>query len=206
MQAFVFSVIRNKRRNKGRLLDAAPNMLRFAKPPLDGAGMERKQGVPTPDDADSGVSGTQQAGDAEDVTATPPPLEGQLLHRTFIGLVAGSPDMYGGEQNAPIIGALISDSAYDKDQARILAAQKQQLLDEATSELNEQKLKYARLEERVHASHRTNIALKICTFFSPIALSLAVDLFKANSNSSLLIGAIGLGLLLTNFIPERGKN
>jgi hypothetical protein len=168
--------------------------------------MEPMHGVPTPDDTESGVSGTQQAGAAGEVAATPPPLEGQLLHRTVIGLVAGSPEMYGGAQNAPIIGALISDSAYDKGQARILAAEKQQELDETKAELNVQMLKYARLEEKFNANLRTNIVQKVCTFFSPIALSLAVDLFKANSNASLLIGAIGLGLVLTNFVPERGKN
>jgi len=168
--------------------------------------MEVMAEVPTPDDSDSGVSGMQQAGDASEVAATPAPLEGQLLQQTFIGLVAGSPDKYGGRQNAPIISAFIRDSAYDKDQARLLAAQKQRELDEATSKLHAKELEYARLEEKFNASFRTNIVQKVCTFFSPIALSLAVDLFKANSNSSYLIGAIGLGLVLTNFIPGKGKN
>ena len=168
--------------------------------------METIVEVPTPADANSGVSGTQQAGTSAEISAIPAPLEGQLLQRTFISLVAGSPDRYGGEHNAPIIGALINDFAYDKDQARNLAVEKQQQLDKAIADLNEQKLANVRLEERLAESARSNLVQKICTFFSPVLLSLAVDLFKTNATSAYLVGVIGLGLLLTNFVPRRGKS
>lgn len=162
--------------------------------------------VPEADDSDSGVAGTQQAGTSEEVAATPPPLEGTILPRTVIGLVAGSPDHYGGAQNAPIIGALINDFAYDKEQARNLAAEKQLLLDNALAQLSAAQLTNARLEARLTESMRANLVEKVCTFFSPVLLSLGIDLFKSNATSSYLVAAIGVGLLLTNFIPRRGKN
>lgn len=169
--------------------------------------MEPIAEVPPPVDPNSGVSGDQQPGGRQEIAATPPPLEGQLLQRTFIGLVADSPDRYGGAQNAPIIGALIQDFAYEKEQARSLAAEKQHLLDQATNALNEQKLVNGRLEERLKQNARSNRLQKYCIFAAPILGSIAIDLFKANLTiPSYLIAAVGLGLLLAAAIFHAGEN
>ena len=168
--------------------------------------MELMSEVPTSEDSISGVTGDQQAGTVAEIAPTPPPLEGQFLHRAFIDAATENPRRYGGEHNAPLITALLNDFAYDKDQARKQAADTQSKLDQALIDLNEQKQRNARLEERLSEGARSNLVAKVCTFLSPVALSVAIDLFKANSTSSYLIGAIGVALLLTNFVPHKGKN
>ena len=211
MQALVFCGQRNNGRNKPNLLRVrraqTPAMICLLKRSLSqGMTMTSLADAPAPEQTDSGVAGTQQAGSTSDIVAVAAPLEGQLLPRTVMGLVANSPDHYGGQHNAPIIGAIINDFAFDKDKAGALLAEKQAMLDKAIADLHEQTLKNARLEERLNESVRSNMIAKICTFFSPVLLSLAVDLFKTSATSSYLVGAIGLGLLLTNFIPSRGRN
>ncbi len=54
--------------------------------------------VPNPDQGNSGVIGSQQAGSPGDIEPTPPPLEGELLPKTVIGLIAANPHSYGGDQ------------------------------------------------------------------------------------------------------------
>ncbi|MCF8985071.1 hypothetical protein GIW26_15995 [Pseudomonas syringae] len=169
--------------------------------------MEPTADVSPPDDPNSGVSGEQQPGDGREISATPPPLEGQLLQSTFMGLVSNSPDRYGGAQNAPIIGALIHDFAYDKEQARSLAAEKQRLLDLALNELTEQKLINVRLEERLKQSADSNRIQKVCLFLGPVLLAIAIDLFKANfATLACIVAVVGISLILTAVVSNIGKN
>lgn len=161
-----------------------------------------------PTSADNGVTGNQQAGIVAEIAAEPaPPIEGQYLERTVMGLVADRPGKFGGDINAPMLGAMLNDFAFERAEAKKLAAANQAKLDQAFADLNEEKLKNVRLEERLNGSQKSNAIQKVCTFFSPVLGSIAIDLFKANSVlASCLVGAIGVVLLLINFIPNRGKD
>lgn len=162
--------------------------------------------VPDPGQKDSGVAGIQQPGAPDDIRSTPPPLEGAFLPRTFIRLIEGSPHHYGGEQLGPVFAAFINDAQHDKEQARQQVAAIQTQLDKANADLVEQRLTNVRLEERLRAALIRSWFEKLLIFFSPIAFSFALDLYKASSILWLPLAVFGLGLLAVNFLPSKGKN
>lgn len=161
--------------------------------------------VPNPDQGNSGVIGSQQAGSPGDIEPTPPPLEGELLPKTVIGLIAANPHSYGGDQISTIISAILSDAQLDKTDARDQVAAIQARLDQASEDLGQEKLANVRLEEQLRSTMGRSVFERFCLFCSPIALTSALDLFKAGSNSWLPIGALGIGLLMVNFWPSRGR-
>ncbi|WP_339433552.1 hypothetical protein [Pseudomonas sp. EA_65y_Pfl2_P78] len=162
--------------------------------------------VPDPGQNDTGVAGDQQPGAPDDILPTPPPLEGELLPRTVIRLIEGSPHHYGGDQLGPVIAAIISDAQHDKEQARKQVAAIQTQLDKANADLVEQKLRNVTLEERVRASSVRSRFEKFLIFCSPIAFSFALDLYKASSILWLPLAVFGLALLAVNFWPSKGNN
>ncbi|WP_084297197.1 hypothetical protein [Pseudomonas sp. URIL14HWK12:I5] len=169
--------------------------------------------VPDPDQVDSGVAGNQQPGSLDDIAPTPPPLEGELLPRTVIRLIEGSPDHYGGDQLGPVISAIINDAQYDKEQARGQVTAIQARLDAANAELVEQRLINARLEEQLKSTEGQlksgfyrNIFEKFLTFCSPVAFSVAIELFRLKSDLWWALAALGIGLLAVNFLPAKGKS
>lgn len=165
--------------------------------------MELPVGAPPPAEDDNGVSGEQQLGASGNVAPTPPPLEGDLLPRTFMGVITGNPETFGGPQMAAVVAAMISDASYDKAQARQSVNAIQAKLDIATAEISDWKQKYGRLEERLEAASTLGTIQKACTFFGTIAVGFAIELFKSNYTISVLFGLCGLGLLSINLM--RGK-
>lgn len=162
--------------------------------------------VPTPGNESGGGAGNQQPGVPGDIKSTPAPMEGELLPRTVIDLIAVSPHHYGGDQVGPMISAIINDAQYDKEQARKQVAEIQSRLDKANAELVEEKLKNARLGERlIGYLHRSRYE-KLSLFCSPIAFSAAIDLEKADSSWWIPLAALGLVLLAVNFLPSKGKD
>lgn len=158
-----------------------------------------------PDPNDNGVSGTQTVGTPDIQSDTAPPLTGELLPNTFRGLANENPSKFGGAQSARIFDAWVNDLVNERDRAKALAEETQSKLDQALAELNEEKLKTVRFEERSHQNFRLGLAQRACTFVSPFLFSIAVDVYKNNPNSSYLIFGFAAFLLLTNFIPSRGK-
>ena len=160
--------------------------------------------TPSPDD--NGVSGNQEVGTTAEIPRDfAPPLTGELLPNTFMGLATDSPNKFGGPQTARIFTAMVNDLTFERDQAKDLAAEIQTKLDRALVDLNNEKIKNVRLEEKLSEGFKLGIAQRVCTFFSPILFSVAIDIFKTTPNSSYLIFGIAALLLLINFIPSRGK-
>ena len=161
--------------------------------------------VPDPGQKSSGVAGIQQPGAPDDIRSTPPPLEGDFLPRTFIRLIQDSPQHYGGDQLGPVIAAHFSDAQHDKEQARQQIAAMQTQLDTANTDLAEQRLTNVRLEERLGAALIRSRFEKFLIFFSPVAFTFALDLYKANSILWLPLAVFGVGLVAVNFLPSKGK-
>ncbi|MDD0971915.1 MULTISPECIES: hypothetical protein [Pseudomonas] len=165
--------------------------------------MELPVGAPPPAEDDNGVSGEQQPGSSGNVAPTPPPLEGDLLPRTFMGVITGNPETFGGPQMAAVMAAMISDASYDKAQARLSVDAIQAKLDSANAEISDWKEKYGRLEERLDSASTLGTIKKSCTFFGTIAVGFAIELYKSHYTISVLLGLCGLGMLSINLV--RGK-
>lgn len=166
--------------------------------------MDLSAGTPAPLPDDPGVNGTQVAGEEGDIAVEAPPLVGDYMERTFIGLAAEKPQSFGGALNAPMITAMINQCLHDKTRAQNDAAERQAQINELSAELSSLRTQLAIARSEMASSVKTNRIQKVCAFLSPICLSFGVDLFKANLNLSLLAFAIGVVLLAINFIPGRG--
>lgn len=161
--------------------------------------------APSPDD--NGVSGTQVEGTATEIPRdVAPPLTGELLPNTFMGLAIDNPNKFGGPHSARIFNAMLSDIVNERDQAKGLAAELQGKLDQALSDLHDQKIKTVRLEERLSAGFKLGIAQRVASFLSPIVFSVGIDVYKTNQSSSYLIFGLSAFLLMINIIPSRGKH
>lgn len=159
--------------------------------------------APTP--SDSGVDGAQLAGSQTDVQLnTSPPLEGQFLERTFLGLVADRPARFGGELNAPMIGAMINSISHEKEAAKQQVADLQAQINSLTAQLHDKEITIVKLTVQLQEGRTTNLIQKVCTFLCPVAISIAIDLYKSSQTSAALVAALGALLLMTNFIPKRG--
>lgn len=170
---------------------------------MDRQSLSLDAAAPTP--AESGVAGDQLAGSPTDVKTDVPPLEGQFLERTFLGLVADRPSRFGGDLNAPMIGAMINNLSHEKELAKQQAIELQKQLNALTAQLHSKEIQIVKLEVQLGEGRITNIIQKVCTFLSPVAVSIAIDLYKSSFvPAAVLVAGVGLLLLLTNFIPKRG--
>ncbi|WP_063033526.1 hypothetical protein [Pseudomonas yamanorum] len=159
----------------------------------------------SPPIVENGVDGTQKVGDPADIQESPAPLEGQFLPRTMVGLAADLPGKFGGIVSAPILSAMIKDLSAERDSLKAQVASYQDQIGKVTQDLHNERIARAKLEVRLSESEKSNIIQKLCTFFSPVLVSIAIDLWKANLNSAVPLGLIGIALLLVNFVPKRGK-
>lgn len=161
--------------------------------------------VPGPNE--NGVSGAQTKGSTTEITSdAAPPLTGELLPRTFMGLTSENPTNFGGADGARVLNAMINDLTFERDEAKFLATETQSKLDQARTELHDEQIKNVRFEERLGGAFKLGIAQRLCTFLSPILYSVAVDVFKTSPSSSYIIFGIATLLLSTNLIPSRGKS
>lgn len=162
--------------------------------------------VPPSGDGASGVTGNQQPGAPGDIAPTPAPLEGELiLPQTVRGLIAGSPQLYGGDQISSILSAILNDSQCEKEQARRQVAQIQASLDDAKADLFKEQLKNKGLSGQLNESVTRNRWEKLGAFLSPVAFSIAIDLFKAKFELSVVIGLLGLALLAASCWRSKGN-
>lgn len=167
--------------------------------------MDPNAAVPTPASDQTGVDGTQVAGNERDVDTKGPPLVGEYLGRAFIDLAADQPDSFGGDLNAPMITAMINQCIHDKSVAQDEAADKQVKLEALSEELATLKTELAVARAQMESSVLTNRVQKVCAFLSPVCLSFGIDLYKAQFTLSVVAFVVGLVLLAVNFIPSRGK-
>jgi hypothetical protein len=200
MRAFRLSGVRNNRRNNN------DKFLRYAveMSAMDRLALSLDATAPTP--AESGVAGDQVAGTPTDVnTHVAPPLEGQFLERAFLGLVANRPKNFGGDLHAPMIGAMINNLSHEKEMAKHQASELQTQLNALNAQLHTKEIQIVKLEVQLSEGRITNIIQKVCTFLSPVAVSIAIDLYKSNfAPAAALVAGLGALLLFTNFIPKRG--
>ncbi|KGF64062.1 hypothetical protein [Pseudomonas lutea] len=158
-----------------------------------------------PEPTDNGVIGNQTVGSVEIPPDAGPPLTGELLPNAFRGLATENPRNFGGAQNARIFDAWVNDLVNERDHAKLLAKENQSKLDQALAELHAEKIEIVRLEGGIGHNFRLGLAQRMCTFFSPFLFGIAVDVYKTYPSQSFLIFVFAGGLLLTNFIPSRGK-
>jgi len=158
--------------------------------------------APIPGEDDSGVSGEQQAGEANEIAASPAPLNGELFVETMRHLIAINPNRFGGAYAGPMLSAHLGDAHYDKGQARLQIAELQRKLDDVSEKLSQQKIEYARLEERLDGAVTRIWVQKLCAFCSPIALSFAIDLNKAESSMWKMSAFLGVALLIVSVLPD----
>lgn len=200
MRAFRLSGVRNNSRNNN------DKFLRYAveMSAMDRQALSLDATAPTP--AESGVAGDQIAGSPTDVsTDVAPPLEGQFLERAFLGLVANRPKHFGGDLHAPIIGAMINNLSHEKEVAKQQASELQKQLDALTTQLHSKDIQIVKLEAELSQGRITNLIQKFCTFLSPVAVSIAIDLYKSSFvPAAVLVAGLGALLLSTNFFPKRG--
>jgi hypothetical protein len=171
---------------------------------MDRQALSEDIAAPTP--TESGVDGGQLAGSTADLkTDAAPPLEGQFLERAFLGLVADRPSRFGGDLNAPMIGAMINNLSHEKETAKQQVTELQKTVNALTAQLHSKEIDIVKLEAQLGEGHRANNIQKVCIFLSPVAVSIAIDLYKANLTPlAVLVGGLGALLLLMNFIPKRG--
>lgn len=167
--------------------------------------MDSSDFVPT--SIDSGVNGTQQAGRVEDIgESANPPLSGQYMERTMIGLAASKPNKFGGELGAPIFSAMVNHLSHEKEQAKTSASALQTRLEAVTAELHSLKIQKVQLDERLENLRSTSRIKQTSAFLSPILFSVAIDLYKSNLNISVVIAIAATALLAVNFFGFRGKS
>ncbi len=105
---------------------------------------------------------------------------------------------------APAIAALINDAQVENKQTRKDLAALQAQLEEARSDLNEQKLLNVGLQAQINGALVLSRVQRLCAFGSPVAFGVAIDLHKAtNTNLALLVAGLGILLLFANFIPGK---
>lgn len=161
--------------------------------------------VPDPGQDKSGASGDQQQGSLGDIIYTPPPLEGEHLPKTIIGLIALSPHEYGGDQVGPVISAVIRDSQADKERLRQHIAGIQARLDQTNSELVEQRLANARFEVELRVATKRTLLEKSVAFLCPVAFSIGIELYRNNNQLWMPLVAIGVVLIASLLLPLKGK-
>ncbi|MBY8930593.1 hypothetical protein J1G34_16250 [Pseudomonas sp. Wu6] len=155
----------------------------------------------------NGVSGAQTQGSATEILSdVAPPLTGELLPRTFMGLTSENPTNFGGVDGARVLNAMINDLTFERDEAKNLATETQSKLDKSQRELHDERIKNVRFEERLGGAFKLGIAQRLCTFLSPILFSVGIDVFKNSPSSAYIIFGIATLLLSTNMIPSRGKS
>lgn len=167
--------------------------------------MDSTDQAPTP--IDNGVSGTQQAGEIEDIgESATPPLTGQFIEKAMIGLAATRPGKFGGELGAPIFTAMVNHFSHEKEQAKSHASAAQHKLEAISEELNALKIQHVRLDERLQNLRNSSRIKQTSAFLSPILFSVAIDLYKSNLNISVIIAIAAAALLAVNFFGFRGNS
>ncbi len=161
----------------------------------------------TPSPSDTGVNGTQLAGLVEEIgDSATPPLTGQFIERTMIGLAAARPGKFGGELGAPMFTAMVNHFSHEKEQAKAAAAAAQGKVEAVTAELNTLRIQKVTLDERLENLRNTSKIKQTCAFLSPILFSVAIDLYKGNLNISVVIAIAATVLIAVNFFGFRGKS
>ncbi|MFG0925468.1 hypothetical protein ACF8SB_07190 [Pseudomonas sp. CJQ_8] len=162
-------------------------------------------GTPQPDEADSGVTGNQEAGPLDEVVATSAPLDGRQLANTLLTIIAGNPEHFGGAYTGPLLSAHLGDSYYDKGQSRLQLTALQRQLDQAKAQIHKLELANVRMEERIAGAVVRVWIQKCCAFASPIAAGLAFEASKSETGGWKGLALLAAVLFLASVIPDLRK-
>jgi len=127
------------------------------------------------------------------------------ISATLAGLAATQPRGFGSGNTAQIIASAYSQLNQEHQELLKTLREKDRKIEELFANLSDAKVSNAKLEGRLGVVSGAQRLRQFTIFAGTAMLGIAIDLFKANLNSSYLVGAVGLGLLLFGAVqPKTG--
>lgn len=160
--------------------------------------------IPIPQD--TGSIGGQVASDQQlSITNVDHPFKGIPLVQAYEGLAADQARSLGGLAVARITFGAVAQLSQDKNDLKDDVIDLRVQIGSLTESLTLERVKSARLEERVGSFDKERRIGQACTFIGTALGSIAIDQFSSQEGLAIVLALFGAGLLVFGWFGIKGR-